>query len=271
MKYAVIGQGFIWPRHKKGIKDSGGKVLLTCDPEKPAQFKNWMEMFNSPKFKKVDTVVILTPNYLHGSMVREALRRGKKVLCEKPLVIDNNTDGLEGVNTILQLRYNPNVEIIKKSLKEDNHVKITVKTYREPEYWKSWKGQPHKSGGILYNMGIHYIDLLIHLLGNPVSINGILVTDTTANGSVQFENGVGEFIIELHKEPMATVREILVNGQKENIEGATIPLFDGTQLEYQNLHSEVYKHFVNGEGIPLSEAKKSLQLVHDLLHYAEKN
>ena len=101
--FAIIGKGFIYPRHKKAIKDLGHKIILDCDIKEKADFKDWAEMFNHPKFEQVEYVSICTPNYLHSIIAREALRRGKKVLCEKPLSIEG-LDGMDGVKTILQLR-----------------------------------------------------------------------------------------------------------------------------------------------------------------------
>ena len=207
-----------------------------------------------------------TPNDTHGDIVREALSDGKLVLCEKPLTIFDDYYGMEGVNVVLQLRYNPLVKALTINLPRNSHVSIKVVTYREKTYWDSWKGDPERSGGILYNMGVHYIDLLIQLLGNPVQvIESKLDKKYQATGKIQFEKGIGEYHIELSREPCETIRNIVVNGMTENVEGATIPLLDGTKMEYADLHSEVYKNFVAGNGIGLEEAQKALDLIVDLV------
>ena len=38
--------------------------------------------------KPIDYVSICTPNYLHDSHIRMALRRGADAICEKPLVLN---------------------------------------------------------------------------------------------------------------------------------------------------------------------------------------
>lgn len=267
MRYAVIGKGFIFPRHRKAIQDTFGKLELTCDIDwnKNPDYTDWRDMFDSKEFRKIDTVVICTPNYLHAEMVRLALAMKKNVICEKPLTIDNNFYGLDGVNTVLQLRYNKDVNNIRKNIEGvNNKINIIVKTYREKEYWNSWKGDPEKSGGILYNMGIHYLDLLVYILGDVLFINNVEITKTLAKGEVVFDKGLGTFHIELMTEPGETVREIIVNGKKIEIEGATIPLSERDNIR-TDLHTEVYKHFLNSRGISLSEAKKSLLLAWELL------
>lgn len=267
MKFALIGSnGFISNRHRKAIENIGGELALTCDIQGEADFKDWVEMIHSPRFKDIDIVSVCIPNYLHSVMVKEILSLGKKILCEKPLTIfgDLNYED-ENLGVVLQLRHNPLV----KKLKAENfsgNIKITVKSYRPPEYWNSWKGNPELSGGILYNMGIHYLDLLIHLLGEPRSIPYSEYDTKKAIGTIEFQRGIGEYHIELLGEEFKdspVVRKIEFNGEEVDLEGATIPLNDsGAVLD---LHTEVYKDFVAGKRIGLKEAKRSLDLVKHLM------
>ena len=265
MKHAIIGDGFIAKRHKKAIENIGGELSLTCDL-KGGDFTDWVEMIHSPKFKEIDMVSICTPNYLHSVMVRELLAQGKKVLCEKPLTIFNDLH-LEDSNlgVVLQLRHNP---IIKKA-KEENfagNIKIEVASYRPPEYWNSWKGNANLSGGILYNMSIHYLDLLIHLLGDPVSIPYSENDEFCSRGVVEFQRGIGEWDIKLLRdgfENAPVVRKIALGEEFVDLEGATIPLTDSGEI--LDLHTEVYKDFVVEKRIGLKEAKRSLDLVKHLM------
>ena len=41
-------------------------------------------------------------------------------------------------------------------------------TSRGPWYDISWKGDEEKSGGILFNIGIHFFDMLIHIFGPAI-------------------------------------------------------------------------------------------------------
>jgi len=266
MNYAIIGLGFIYPRHKKSIEETGGKVLLTCDidPEKKADFEDWVKMIDDPKFKEVDAVVICTPNYLHSKMAREILLRGKRVICEKPLSI-NGVVGLDDVNTVLQLRYAPEVLKAKELINPTSMVRVVARMFRDEKYWSSWKGDENKSGGLLYNLGIHYLDLLIFLLGNDDHILETEITSTHATGTIRFgASKTGFFDIQIlpTKENQERFVEIL------NDDGMQIiNISNKDNLSYEDLHLEVYKHFNKGEGIPLSEAKKSLELVERLLKH----
>lgn len=258
-KFAVIGLGFIYPRHQQAIELLGHEVYLTCDidKKKSPDYTDWREMVLSPKFKHVDYVSICTPNYTHAELCREMLKRGKKVICEKPLTIDTNFDGLDDVNVVLQLRQNPKVQNLKAGV-----IDIYVKTYREPKYFQSWKGQPGLSGGILMNMGVHYIDLLIFILGKPISVKYSSYSDLIARGEIEFEKGFGSYYIELSKEPMEVVRKITIDGEEMDLEGATIPLENSESVV--NLHTKVYQDVLAGKGTKLSEARKSLELIEEL-------
>lgn len=264
MQFAVIGQGFVWPRHKKAIENNGCSVAMTCDkefhPSRP-DFTDWLTMIHSDEFEEIDAVSICTPNHTHSVMAREISRLGKLVLCEKPLTIFQDYEGLEDVKTVLQLRYNPLVKHLRST--EPENIEIYVKAYREPKYWDSWKGDETRSGGILHNMCVHYIDLLIHLLGLPVRIRHRETGYRHAKGTVEFASGIGAYDISLEADANTpTIREITVDGTKADLEGATIPLSDTGEVI--DLHTEVYKHFIRGEGLGLSEARKSLDLVAEL-------
>lgn len=268
--FALVGLGYISQRHIQAIQDTGNKLLMVCDIDESKKKivsnaifnSNYIKMAKDPLFKEVDYVVIATPNHLHFLMVIFFLKMGKKVLCEKPLVIDpEHLEILErlpmkkNLSVVLQLRYNPKIDAIKSS-EEFKDIFIKVQAYREKEYWDSWKGNPELSGGILMNMGVHYIDLLIHILGEPIEILSSNYSERKAAGIIKFKNGKGTYKIEFLDKPQETIRKININGEEMDLEGATLSLKGDTT---QNLHAIVYQNLNNG--IPISEARKSLDLI----------
>lgn len=256
-KFAVIGKGFIYPRHKQAIEANGGEVFLTCDidPKTNPDFTDWVEMFNSPKFDKVDAVSICSPNYLHSTITREALLRGKKVLCEKPLSI-NGTEGMEGVKAVMQLRYHPEVTRINKP----KELIIKAKMYRDDKYWKSWKGNEVMSGGILYNLGVHYVDLAIFLLGESWNIMKVKKTKKKIQALIRFENSLCQIHIEIVDSKEKQGRIMIADGR-------FITLSNAENLSYEDLHRAVYKDFMAGRGVSAKEADKSLKLIKAILNY----
>lgn len=267
VKWAVVGKGFIFPRHERAILETSGEILITCDidPSKDADCTDWIKMMCDHRWKQVSHVAVCVPNDLHVPMAWTFAMQGKQVLCEKPLGITSSSvkDLPKNVSVVLQLRHNLRVKEIKDSLVGiDNQIDIVVRTYREESYFGSWKGDPKRSGGILFNMGIHYIDLLEHLLGEPIWIQESEYGPRFAKGKVTFQKGVGTYLIELKTQP-GIERRISVNGVTEDLEGATIPLTDNGQVP--NLHTRVYQELLAGRGTPVSEALKSINLVERLM------
>jgi UDP-N-acetyl-2-amino-2-deoxyglucuronate dehydrogenase len=256
-RFAVVGMGFIYPRHKQAIENLGGEVYLTCDIDKKKKpdFTDWAEMFNSPKFDDVQYVSICAPNYLHSVVAREALLRGKKVLCEKPLSV-NGVQGLDGVKTVLQLRYHPELQKISKP----KNLYVEAKMFRDDKYWKSWKGNDVMSGGILYNLGVHYIDLAIFLLGDTWEIESVQKTRKKVVAKVRFGESYASFHIEIVKNRKKQGRRLFADGKE-------ITLSNADNLSYEDLHKEVYKEFIAGRGIGLDESQKSLKLIKAILNY----
>lgn len=258
IKYAVIGKGFIFPRHKQAIEATGGEVSMTCDidPKKKPDFTDWVEMFNHPKFDEIYAVSICTPNYLHSTITREALLRGKKVLCEKPLSI-NGTEGMQGALAVMQLRYHPELQ----KLNRPRELFITARMFRDDKYWKSWKGNDIMSGGILYNLGVHYVDLAIYLLGDRWNIMSVVKSKKRVKAIVRFDDSLVHFDIEVVNSKDKQGRSMVADGK-------LITLSNAENLSYEDLHKAVYKDFVAGRGVSVEEAGKSLKLIKAILNYA---
>ena len=113
--FALIGvAGYIAIRHLKAIKETNNNLLAALDrfdsvgaidsyfPN--ADFFVEYERFDRhiDKLKRqgtnVDYVSICTPNYLHDSHIRFALRQGADAICEKPVVLNPwNVDALQEI------------------------------------------------------------------------------------------------------------------------------------------------------------------------------
>ena len=115
--FALIGgAGFIAPRHLKAIKETGNNLVAVLDKHDnvgildsyfpDADFFTEFERFDRhlDKLKRqsepVDFISICSPNYLHDSHIRYALRLGAHAICEKPLVL--NPWNIDALNEISQ-------------------------------------------------------------------------------------------------------------------------------------------------------------------------
>ena len=134
----------------------------------------------SESINSIDYVSICSPNYLHDSHIRFALRSGADAICEKPIVLNLwNIDALkemeintnQKVYTILQLRLHPSIIALKNKVDSFPKNKIfdvdlSYITSRGKWYQYSWKGDIKKSGGVATNIGVHFYDMLHFIFGH---------------------------------------------------------------------------------------------------------
>ncbi len=291
--FAVIGVGgYVAPRHLKAIKDTANQLVSAydrCDsvgiidsyfPE--AAFFTEQELFDrhntllKERGEAIDYVSVCTPNYLHDAHTRYGLRLGADVICEKPVVLNPwNIDALEKVEretgrhayTILQLRLHPSVVELKNRVSQGPADKVydidlTYITPRGNWYYASWKGDSHKSGGIATNIGVHFYDMLCWIFG-PVqrSVVHVASHDRVA-GFLQLQQARVRYFLSINaahlpdeavEKKLHSYRTILVDGEN----------FEFSQ-GFTELHTESYRKILDGQGFSISEAKESIQLVHDI-------
>ena len=114
--FALIGaSGYIAPRHMKAIKDTNNNLIAAIDKFDSVgiidsyfpnadffiEFERFDRHISNLKYEhnlNLDFVSICTPNYLHDSHIRFALRQGADAICEKPLVLNPwNIDALSNI------------------------------------------------------------------------------------------------------------------------------------------------------------------------------
>jgi UDP-N-acetyl-2-amino-2-deoxyglucuronate dehydrogenase len=289
--FAVIGVGgYIAPRHLRAIRDTGNQLVAAVDPKDSVgvldqysfeiKFFTEIERFDrhleklrrGPEVGRIQYVSICSPNYLHDSHCRLALRAGADVICEKPLVINPwNFDALEEleaetkhrINTILQLRVHPELIKLKQSLEkqEGQHdVELTYITSRGPWYQVSWKGHEDKSGGVATNIGVHFFDLLLWLFG---SVNGIKVyysDESRMSGFIELEHARVRWFLSVDKDDLPVSAK---SSGKTTFRSITV---DGREIEFSegftDLHTRVYEETLAGRGFGIKDARPSIQLTH---------
>ncbi len=152
MKFGLIGDGKISHRHKHAVEQIGGRVTKIHDPKYGKDGDPLDDLF----FWGLDYVIICSPSFLHREHIKLCLSHNKKVICEKPMSLpwEPPIDD-DRINVVLQLRW---IDLPEKA----NLIKVIM--VRNDEYFKLWEGDPRKTGGLLYHLFIHYIDLAL-LLG----------------------------------------------------------------------------------------------------------
>lgn len=293
--FALIGAGgFIAVRHLRAIKDTGNELLAAFDPNDSvgimdSYFPNASFFVEYERFdrhidklrhgnQKIDYVSICTPNYLHDSHIRFAMRQGADAICEKPLVLNPwNVDALADVeretgkklNTILQLRLHPTIIELKKKMDADTSGKIydidlTYITSRGNWYFTSWKANEEKSGGIATNIGIHFFDMLAWVFGEPTLSQVHVLEPKRAAGYLELKKARVRWYLSV--DSMALPEEVVAKGQRTfrsiTIEGNEFEFSEG----FTDLHTLSYQQILNGNGFSLNDAKSSIEMAFTIRH-----
>ena len=293
-KFALLGaSGYIAPRHMQAITQTGNELVAALDPydgigimdshfpqasffTEFERFDRFVDKYHRENEKKIDYMAIATPNYLHDSHIRFALKSGCDAICEKPLVLNpHNLDQLkviEGetgkkVNTILQLRLHPSIIALKEKVSKELElnpnkvydIDLTYLTSRGKWYFVSWKGDESKSGGIASNIGVHFYDMLSWIFGE-VKENIVHIKTPDANsGTLILKNANVKWFLsvnydylpkEIREAGQTTFRSIIVEGEEIEFSGG-----------FKDLHTLSYEEILKGKGFGLDDAYGSIEIV----------
>ncbi|MGA2974493.1 MAG: Gfo/Idh/MocA family oxidoreductase [Spirochaetia bacterium] len=131
----------------------------------------------------LDVIDVCTPSHLHAPQVREALSRGKHVICEKPVagslrdadaLIDAEARAARRVMPIFQNRFGSGVQklrfLIDRGVPGRAYLATAETAWRRKAdyYAVPWRGKwATELGGPLVTLGIHMLDL-VHYIAGPV-------------------------------------------------------------------------------------------------------
>lgn len=187
---ALIGCGYISEYHAKGLRklenvEIAGVVGLPIDSA-----KNFAEKYNIKKYsdnykdfvndETIDAVLISTPNKFHAPFAVDFLQNGKDVFIEKPMAISPaegekiKSAAVENNKIVMvghMWRFDVEVNFIKNFVQSGKLGKIIkTKGYGIHENWgpEGWFVNKELSGGgALADMGVHAIDTVRFILGDP--------------------------------------------------------------------------------------------------------
>ena len=288
--FALLGAaGYIAPRHMQAIKATGNRLVAAMDTSDSvgvidsyfpdADYFTEFERFDRHvdllrrRGDAADYVAICSPNYLHDSHMRFALRSGADAICEKPLVLNPwNIDGLidiendtgRKVNTILQLRMHDSVNELKKYVAQSAPDKIfdvdlTYITSRGKWYYTSWKGDVEKSGGIATNIGVHFYDMLHYIFGELKSNILHVSTPSTGAGYLEYEKARVRWFLSIDNKtlPASAIENGMRTHRSITIEEKEFEFSGG----FTDLHTRSYEAILAGQGFGLEENRVAIETV----------
>ncbi|MGN0179389.1 MAG: Gfo/Idh/MocA family protein [Monoglobaceae bacterium] len=329
LKFGIFGCGMIANFHAEALKNID-EAELVCAADNKIECaevfakKYGIKACGSYKelLENADAVCICTPSGLHAEGAAEALEKGKHVVLEKPMaltseeadrVIDISRKSGGFLTVISQLRFSEDVQRVKKLVDENAFGKLIfcdlyMKYYRTEEYFRSsaWKGTfKFDGGGALMNQGIHGVDLLQYIVGEPKIIKGKVKTlshdvevEDTAVAMLEFKNGAigvieastcaypgferkieiigdkGYVVLTENK-----ITEIMLNGKKsinKKEKSEKNSANDPTAISYE-MHRRQLLNFINAINgkeallIDASEGRKAVKIIEDIYKSSKNN
>lgn len=295
--FGLIGvAGYIAVRHLKAIKETGNNLLASLDkfdsvglidnyfPESDffTEFERYDRHFDKLRGlgTTIDYVSICSPNYLHDSHIRFALRHQANAICEKPIVLNPwNIDALQktqketgkNIYTILQTRLHPKIIELRQNIQNGPKDKIydvdlTYITSRGHWYFFSWKGDIQKSGGVATNIGIHFFDMLCWIFGDFKKVTVHLSEYNKVAGFLELEHARVRWFLSLDNEDLPyavkekggrTYSSVLVDNKE-------VEFSDG----FTDLHTKSYEEILKGNGFTLDDARQSVIIAHAIRNAA---
>ncbi|MCC2683700.1 MAG: oxidoreductase [Paenibacillaceae bacterium] len=136
--------------------------------------------------EQIDAVVIGVPNKWHAPLAIQAMRHGKHVVLEKPMAI-NVQDAKEIVRVqretgrVLMIPHQMRWEWLNMQVKEQVASGALGHIYNAKAGWFRRKGIPGwgtwftrkelSGGGPLIDIGVHLLDVALHLMGSPKPVS----------------------------------------------------------------------------------------------------
>lgn len=241
----IIGAGGISHSHALAYRSSMNRdlarVVAIADiseaavSERAEQYKidktysDWHDLIADPA---VHAISICTPPFLHVEQACAALRAGKHVLCEKP--VSPTLAGLDEIAAaeqeggaifagVFQHRVGQGAQQLKALIDDGHFGKLvfglseTLWQRGDDYYSVWWRGTwEQECGGVTMGHGIHSIDMLAWLFGEPESLIADVATvkldiqvEDTSLATVRFKNGaVGQIIVTVNAQDNRSRLEI---------------------------------------------------------------
>lgn len=221
--FAILGPGMVAEYHQQAIKSNAhlGATLVAMSHYNPARFAEISRKFGVPALSyddvlahpDVDVVCLCTPSGQHAEQTLAAAQAGKHVLVEKPMALNlADADAMiaacaeNGVKlgVTLQRRTEFPFTLIHQAIQAGDVgdltlAVITMPYFRPQTYFDQaeWRGTwALDGGGVLMNQGIHIVDLLVWLMGDPVEVQAFgdtlhrdIEVEDTLSATLRFANG----------------------------------------------------------------------------------
>ena len=216
----IIGYGFMGRTHTYGLINIPlhyqpvpfrVRQISVADPSEPARaaaedtgyyrtvVEDYRELIEDPA---IDVICVSSPNGFHKAQLLAAIHAGKHIYCDKP-VVGELSEAKELLAVLragtyqakhqmaLQYRCLPATMRAKQLIEEGflgrvfNYRSVYLHASNaNPNKALAWKSDRSRGGGgTMFDMGVHLLDLMTHLLGDITAINATCQTCITERPS----------------------------------------------------------------------------------------
>ncbi len=196
LKTALIGTGFMGKVHAENLRRLGNVEISAVAGSSDARARafgnsigvnratgNYQELLED---STIHAVHVLTPNVLHSSICRAALKARKHVLCEKPFTVSLHEArelvqlaAEKGLANCIQhnLRYYPVVQHIRRMIEAGDLGEVLIVQGTYSQDWLlydtdwNWRVDSKENGALraMGDIGSHWMDLIQHVTGLPIT------------------------------------------------------------------------------------------------------
>lgn len=243
INWGIIGLGEIANKFASDLQLSKNAVLYAVASRNEKRAKNFADKYSASKFytsyevladdPEIDVIYVATPHTFHFENTMMCLKKGKGVLCEKPMGIDHkevemmvrearegNLFLMEGIWTRFIPATQKLLEILDKKILGDLLFMRADFGFKGDSHPEGRLYNKKLGGGSLMDIGIYPIYLSLLTLGTPIDIKGMARmtnTDVDAYCSMllNYQNGA-KAILETTIES-ATPTEAYIHGSKGSL------------------------------------------------------
>lgn len=206
----------------------------------------------------IEAVDLCLPTHLHAQVAIEALRSGKHVLVEKPMALDAlecasmlaaASEHQRILMTAQVLRFFPMYGVLGDLLSSGKLGLVRSALFRRrcaAPGWNAWLTDPKQSGGGVFDLLIHDVDMCLHLFGMPRTVS--------ATGYEALDSGIDVITAELHYDGPFTA---IVTGGWHHPQSFPFSMeytvvTDGGTVEYSSAGTPPTLYGLNGESRALA-------------------
>jgi predicted dehydrogenase len=202
-RIGLVGAGHIAETHARAIAEVSGRAefvaVAEVDPVARESFAQrhgvagrYEDLAALIAAETPDLVIVCTPPWLHFEQIRTCLAAGVWVHCEKPVAgslaeldtieAEEQASGAR-CSSVFQWRFGDQVAHLKSLITSEEMgrplvVSCLMNWYRDAEYYRvAWRGRwASELGGPTVGAGIHFMDLLLWLLGDWADVAAMTAT-----------------------------------------------------------------------------------------------